>query len=295
MTTKKKIAAIKELIIAKKLLQNSEVLIKSDTLENNLVAVSNLNSALDIFLRILSRQQKIRSTKELDNVSLEKQWSILSEKYEHEFGQKLSMKTQIFTLSNITQNFIEHDIVPSNSQLQELCQALNVFMDELTLKLFVLDFQDIDFHLLLENKQVQQTLKAAQDAFEGGDYEQVLKNSSLAFHIALEDQRHKINYLSEQDLLKPEPFMLDKSIKLHIDSKDQEFIHLVLGTPPKKLEHFKKIVPTVIISEDEHNRPEIVLSNYVDEDAISQENASFCLNFVLETILHWERQDLMKK
>ena len=294
MTKQKKIAAIKELIIAKKLLHNSEELIKTDSIENNLVAIANLNSALNIFLKIISTQQKIKSIKQLNNISLEKKWSILSKEYKRQYGQELSMKTLIFTLVNITQNFTEHNIVPTKAQVQELTRALSVFMQNLVPEMFSLEFHDIDFHLLFNNAQVRRTIKAASMAFDAKEYEIVLKKASLAFHIALEDQRQKLNYLSKKGLLKPELFMLDGPIDLHIDSSDREFIHLVLGTPPKKLERFKQLVPTVLITEDDHERPEIIVSNFVDENAVSKENAEFCLNFILENILHWESLDLVK-
>ena len=87
---------------------------------------------------------------------------------------------------------------------------------------------------------------------------------------------------------------LYKSIDIHIDSKEQDFIHLVLGTPPKKLERFKQLVPTVLITEDNEGRSEIIVSDFVDETVILKENAEFCLNFVLETILYWESLELIQ-
>jgi hypothetical protein len=294
MSRKPKKVIIKELIIAKKLLQNSEEIIKYDSIEHNLIAIFNLNSALNIILRVLSTQQKVKSFKQLDSISLEKQWLLLSEQYKKQYGKELSMKTQIFTLTNITKKFTELDIIPTKVQVQELAQALSIFMDDLTSKMFGLELQDIDFHLLLDNIQVQRLLKTAQGASSNEKYEEVLKNTSLAFHIALEDQRQKLNYLSEKGLLRPELLMLDKSIDIHIDSKDQDFIHLVLGTPPKKLERFKQLVPTVLITEDDKGRSEIIVSDFVDETAIIKENAEFCLNFVLETILYWESLELIQ-
>ncbi len=285
---------IKELIIAKKLLLNSLDLIDSDTLENNLIAISNLNSALNMFLEIIAKRQKIKSIKQLDNVSLEKKWSILSDAYKHQYGQELSMKTQIFTLANITQNFVEYNMIPTKAQVKELCQALFVFMQELVSEMFDLDFQEIDFHLLLDNAQIRRNLKLAFSAFETEKYDEVLKSTSLAFHIAIENQRQKLNYLSEKGILNPELLLLDKSIGIHLDSKDQEFIHLILGTQPTKLERFMQLVPTVLISEDEKGRSEIIVSDFVNQEEISKENADFCLNFVLETILHWESLELEK-
>ena len=245
-------------------------------------------------METLNTQQKIKTIKELKIPSLEEQWTTLSNDYEKRYGQKLSMKTQIFTISNITKSFTEHNIIPTKTQVHELVQALSIFMHELTLKVFGLNFQDIDFHLLMDNPQVRRTLKVAVNAINNGDYKEVLKNSSLAFNIALEDQRHKLNYLSEKGILKPELFMLDKSINLHFNSKDHDFIHTVLGTQQKKLEQFNKIVPTVIITEDDDVGPKIVISDYVDEGAVSKDNAQFCIDFVLETILHWESLDLVK-
>jgi hypothetical protein len=294
MTSDKKKALIKKLILAKKLLQNSEKLLESDTLEHNMIAVFNLNSALNIILKVLSTQHKIKSIKELKNGSLEKRWALLSEEYKKRYGSELSMKTQIFTLANITQDFIEKNIIPTKIQVQELTQALVVFMREMVLEAFGFEYQDVDFHLLFENSQVQRALKTAGVALENSDYEEVLRQASLAFHVAIEDQRQKLNYLSKNGLLNPEKLMLDKDIELHINSNDQDFLNLVLGTPPKKLEKFKQLVPTVLITEDEKDRAEIVVSDYVDDPAITLENAEFCLNFILETILHWESLDFMK-
>ena len=119
-------AVIKELIIAKKLLENSFQLIENDTLENNLIAVTNLNSALDIFLRILSTHQKIKSVKQLDKLTLEKQWTLLSKKYKQYYGETLSMKNQIFILNNIISEFIMYTrpilkFVISAKHYQSLC------------------------------------------------------------------------------------------------------------------------------------------------------------------------------
>ena len=285
---------IRQLMVAKKLLMKSEELIDSDSIENNLVVISNLNFTLNLFLETLGTQQKIKTLKELNIRSLEEQWTTLSNDYERRYGQKLSMKTQIFTISNITKSFTEHNVIPTKAQVHELVQALSIFMHELTSKVFGLDFQDIDFHLLMDNPQVRRKLKLAEDAINNGSYKEVLKNSSLAFNIALEDQRHKLNFLSEKGILKPELFMLDKSISLHFDSKDHEFIHTILGTQQKKLEQFNKIVPTVIITEDDDGEPKIVISDFVDEDVVSKDNARFCIDFVFETILHWESLDLVK-
>jgi len=295
MVKKKMLATIKELIIAKKLLENSKNLIKIDSMENNLIAIYNLNSALNIILKILGEQQKIKSIKQLKNISLEKQWDILSQKYKQQYGQDLSMKTQIFTLNNIINNFVDHDMLPINTQVKELYQALSVFIDGVVSQILNLKFGELDFYLLIQNTQVQKTIKRANMAIEAEEYAEVLKSTSAAFQIAIEDQRQKINYLSDQGILKPEPFMLDRSINIHIDAKDREFIHLVLGTPTKSLERFKHLVPTAIITEDGESRPEIVISDFVDVEASTKENAVFCLNFVLETVLHWESLDLVSE
>ncbi|MFW9880404.1 MAG: hypothetical protein ACFFG0_45620, partial [Candidatus Thorarchaeota archaeon] len=167
---------IRQLIIAKKLLTKSEELIESDLIENNLVAISNLNFILNTLLESLSTQQKIKTLKELKTPSLEEQWNALSNDYEQRYGQKLSMKTQIFTISNIMRNFIENNILPSKIQVLELIQALSVFIQELTMKVFGLDFQELDFHLLMDNPQVRRALNLAVDAFNNGDYKEVLKN-----------------------------------------------------------------------------------------------------------------------
>lgn len=295
MIPKRKLPIVKKLIIAKKLLQNSEELIELNSLEKNLVAISNLNSAFNIILMIFCKQAKIKSIKQLDNISLEKQWNILSKEYKKRFDQDLSMKTQIFTLNNIMSDFIDHGIYPTTNQVLDLTRALSIFIEDFVDKVFELEYKDLDLYLLIENNQVQHTIKQARKSLDAGEFEEVLKAASSAFQVALEDQRRKINYLSERNLINPELIMLDKSISLNIKPKEEDFIHLILKTPQKDLQKFKQLVPTAIIAEDKARRSEVVVSDYVSEVSISNENAEFCLNFVLETILNWENMDLMIK
>lgn len=295
MVKKKMIPVIKKLIIAKKLFVRSQKLIEKDSLENNLIAIFNLNSALNIVLEVLSEQQSVKSVKQIKGWDLEQQWEILSKEYKKRYSQELSMKTQIFTLNTVIDDFTKFGQVPNSTQVHELGRALGVFIEELIFQVFEIKFSDLDFHYLIDHPQVKNAIKNANKALNNDRFDEVLKETSTAFHIALEEQRQKLNYLSAQDLLKPDLLMLEKSIKLHIDPKDQDFIHLILRTNPKKLERFKQLIPTAVISEDENNRPEIVISDFVDNAVLSYENAEFCLNFVLETILHWESLDLLKR
>jgi hypothetical protein len=297
MTKEIEPSTLKELILAKQLISNSQRLTLVDSLENNIIAIFNLNSALNIVLKILSTSSKLKlkSIKELRNSPIERQWSKLSEEYKKRYDHELSMKTQIFTINDLIVDFTEHGKYPSNIQLKELGQALSLFIEDTMERVLGIDFTELDIHLLILTPQVQENFKFAKDAFHSKDYSEVLKLSSIAYHLALENQRQKINYLSEQGLLKPESIMLDKAVKIHIEPKDEDFIHLILRTNLKKLETFKQFVPTVVISEDGAGRPELMVSDFVDESKISQENASYCLNFILETILMWESLDLIKK
>jgi hypothetical protein len=295
MVSKKKLDIVKELILAKKLLQYSEKLIKEKNLDSNIIAVHNLNSALNIVLSLFSTQHKINSTKQLNSKNLEEQWAILSQEYKTRFGQDLSMKTQIFTLNNIITDLIEYDKYPSNNQVIELTQALSIFIEDFVSKVFQLSFQDLDFHILIEHPQVRNTIKEARDALYSEDFSKVLRLASASFQLAIEDQRQKINYLSDQGLLKPELLMLDKSINININPSEEDFIHLILRTPQKELQRFKQLVPTALISLNEKNKAEVVVSDYVDDRKISKENAEFCYNFVLETVLNWENLNLLIK
>jgi hypothetical protein len=297
MTKKIEPSTLKELILAKQLISNNQRLTLIDSLENNMIAIFNLNSALNIVLKILSTSSKLKlkSIKELRNSPIERQWSKLSEEYKKRYDHELSMKTQIFTINDLIVDFTEHGKYPNNTQVKELSQALSLFIEDTMKRIFGINFGELDIHLLISNPQAQKNFKQAKDAFNLKNYSEVLRLSSITYHLALEDQRQKINYLSERELLKPESIMVDSSVKIHIEPKDEDFIHLILRTNLKNLEKFKQLVPTVVLSEDTAGRSELVVSEFVDESKISEENASFCLNYVIETILHWECLDLIKK
>jgi hypothetical protein len=287
---------LKELILIKQLISNSKKLALEDSMENNLIAIFNLNSALNIVLNILSSKSKLKtkSIKELRNSPIDMQWSKLSESYKKRYDHDLSMKTQIFTINNLIVDFTEHGKYPNNTEIIKLSQALTLFIEDTIEHIFGFDFSESDIHLLITNPQVRDNYKRARNLFHSDNYSEGLKLSSITYHLALEDQRQKINYLSEQDLLKPESIMVDSTLKIHIKPQDEDFIHMVLRTDQKKLEKFKQLVPTVVLSEDVSGRSELVVSDFVDQSKISKENAKFCLNFVLDTILMWENLDLIK-
>lgn len=252
------------------------------------MVIHNLNSALNLTLEVLKTNLKIRSNDQFKGNAFEKQWSMIAKEYKKRFGQDLQMKTQLFTINNALNNFIKNDVLPSNTEARELCSALSVFISVVVSNMFSTDLAGLDLELLLSAPQVRRAYRAAREAYGAEMYDEVLKKSTLAFHIALEDQRQKLNFLSKKGMLKPEIFMLDKPIELHLEPKDADFIHVMLRTPLKRFERFKQIVPTTLVSEDADAGPEIIISDYVDDSMVSKENAEFCLNFTLETILNWK-------
>ena len=287
----------KQLILAKILLQKSEALVNDDSMESNLAAIFNLNSALEIILKILTEYSmtKIKSIKQLKTGSLEMHWSVLSQEYKKRYGQDLSMKTQIFTINNLILDFTDHGLTTKTNQISDLNKALSIFMEDVINNIFGLNYSELDLFQLIPNPQVRQEFRAAKWAYNSNDLASTFRYISASFHIALEDQRQKLNYLSDQGLLKPEAILLKEPINIHFSIDDEEFIHLVLGTNPKKLERFKQLVPSAMITQDRQGKPEVVVSDYVDKSLLSTENAIFCMNFLLETILDWENLDLIKK
>ncbi len=288
-------STLKKLILVKLLLQKNELLVCDDSIESNLVACFNLNSALEIILKILTEQskKKITSVKDLKTSSLEKNWSILSLEYKNRFGQELSMKTQIFTINNLVSDFIKRGRTPMTNQILELNNALSIFIEDVVSKLFGIRYSDIGLFQLIPNSQVRNEFRTAQEALKNKDLPRVFRSISAAFYIALEDQRQRLNYLSENGLLNPDILMLQTPINIRFNPNDEEFIHLVLGTNPKKFQRFRQLVPSAVLSEDREGKTEVVVSDYVDSNQLLRENALFCMNFVLETILRWEKIDFM--
>ncbi len=294
MVKKPNPAIIKQLILAKKLLKHSHELVDIDRMENNLMAIFGLNSALNIILKLFGEQEKIKSIKQLNSGMLEREWETLSNRYRNRYNQELSMKTQIFTIDKIMHNIFENNEYPSHHQVIELAQALNIFLEDFVGRVFDLELTNLDFHVLVENSQVKNLLTKAIIALDRDEYSNVLKMTVEAYQIALEDQRQKLNFLLENGLLKPELLMLGQPVNIHIQPSDEDFIHMILHTDIKKLNRFKQLVPTAIITEDENNQPQIVISDFVSDSVDSKENANFCLDFTVDTILRWESCDLMK-
>lgn len=173
---------------------------------------------------------------------------------------------------------------------EDLDQLLQITSREL----FNIPLKLVDYHLLIENNQIRNIMIKCMDRMVEENYKEAIKKCALAFSISLEEQRQRLNYLMKRKELSTALFFLDSPETLYYKLQDYSFILMALQVDINKYKMFEKIVPTTMISDDEREGISITISDFVPEQWITLDSATYCLNFVSETVIMWENMKLRR-
>ncbi|VVB86640.1 Uncharacterised protein [uncultured archaeon] len=206
---------------------------------------------------------------------------------------------------HVVRNQAQHyGIIPDIKFVQRYRETTENFMKDVIHNIFKLNYSDITLAILIQNEQVRKTIEEAEKSFFNMEYEKSMKLSSMAFAVAKSDEQQRIfgsGSLYFKFRGKSLPIAIKPTLKGHelaeilelLIDFTSEFSELVLEELEilklrldyKKYMHYKKISPQAEFSDGGDKEPKIietVKKNY------NHNNALFCLNFVIDSILKWE-------
>lgn len=226
------------------------------------------------------------------------------------FGNKCALpnRRDMQVLHKTRNNAQHYAMIPDSNSLQHFREITEKFMEDVVYKIFGIHFREITLAILIQNGEVKKYIEDAEKHFLNGEYKKSIKSSFLAFYVAKSDEQGKI-YGSGSMVLRM--FSLIRKSKRNeyketkigqklFDGQDlttselTDYISVVNELMLKELEIFKlkldykkymqyiRICPDVIIYDVVPN--EIEIQNHV----CNYENALFCLNFVIDSIIKWE-------
>jgi len=216
----------------------------------------------------------------------------LNNKLEKEYDISLTGYNQILLLFERRYSVRYANSMVHKDDVFKIKEQILVLLKEISDMVFGISYKEMEYHHVISDDQLKETLGECNKLILEEDYKEAIKRSSLAFSISLESQRHRLNYLMENEELNTSLFSLDSERTLYYKLQDYSFILLALQVNLKKYRLFIKIVPTTMIDDNSEEGVSITISDFVHSRWIGLKWARFCYNFVVETILQWESMDL---
>ena len=296
--------ALKRFCNCKKYFQNGSRHLADDLMGDSLQALENFYRCAKITRRILEERLNVRpediskAREEIHGDENEQIYSLKCEilaifnRFKDKFGKELEGFKSIVQLNMLRREVHGTRSFPAKEILVKFKEDLDRLLQITSRELFRLPLKLVDYHLLIENDQIRKIMIRCVERIVGENYKEAIKKCALAFSISLEDQRQRLNYLLERKELSTALFFLDSPETLYYKLQDYSFILMALQVDINKYKKFEKIVPTTMISDDEREGVSITISDFVPEQWITMESATYCLNFVSETVIMWENMEL---
>lgn len=274
---------------------------------DRLVAILHYDASIEHLLNIILSFFEITSKKEkLENFSI--LWDAVNtelEKNKDEIGKfKLPNRREVEQLHNVRNQAQHFGIIPDAKFVQRFQGTTEKIMKNVISNVFKIDYLEITSALLIQNEEIKKFIKKSEKLFTNQEFEKSMILSSIAFEMAKLDEQQRI--FGSGSLMFKEARKGLPLFKKEIEGRSQKKVleHLIdyisgfgilildeieilkLRLDYKKYMHFKRISPQVNFpNNDISKEPEI---KELETKCYDYENALFCLNFVIDTIIIWE-------
>ncbi len=267
----------------------SHEFIESGNIFGRLHGLCGLKQTVDLTLYALSMYYKF-SPEEIAENTTKARWERCSPKYKDETDKRLPLKKQIFNLQDVYLESCSQGRLPTVEELRDFDRFVRIFLSNVIRNIYQLRFHELNLYLTIENPQVRDALEEALIALEEGDYAISIKKSSLAFSLALENERLKLDHWKKTGLydeMYTYLFLFENPEALAFKLQDYSFILLALGTDIEKFNEFQEIIPVVMLTVGDDAKTSVNIGDFIKEEYDNYESAYFCYTFVLETTLMW--------
>lgn len=298
---------IKRFCNSKKFYLDGTRAVNGPLMGDTLVALENIHRSGNIVIDILKEKLNIQRAdviKAKKEIPEEKDDSIRSMKaeiiaifaeYKRRFKREPPGLKDMAHLAIIRKDVHNTRSFPTKDVLVNLNERIGQLLELTSEDVFGVSFELMDYHLIIGTAKIRNILTKCLDDIINEDFKESIRKSALAFSISLERQRQRLNYLLERRELSTALFFLDSPETLYYKFQDYSFILMALQVDLKKYKSFERMVPTIMINDNDREGVSITVSDYVHEKWLTGDSARFCFNFVTETVLLWENMNLRKQ
>lgn len=258
-----------------------------------------MHDAVELFLQLASEHLNTGAA----HPGFMDYWDILNRKLDpKELEQKESMRR----LNKARVALKHHGTFPSDLDIESFRASTTSFFQDNTLLVFAVALDDISLIEFVNPESSRQKLKETQDQIQNGDTLAALDNIALAFTEMIADYEDRkrtqfhsspfyfgrnMTFLSSfhmrlhgGSLSSPERKLGDfvDNVKESIEAMQDAIKMLALGIDYRKYSKFKQLTPhlTRVMSGDW-----VIHRRFEESEKPSQEDARFCIDFVIESAL----------
>ncbi|MCW4015464.1 MAG: hypothetical protein NWF06_03760 [Candidatus Bathyarchaeota archaeon] len=268
----------RRLVYVKKLYFHAHEHISHQTEFDRMIAIHNLDNAVELLLKCVAIQKNIKLKKPLF-IYFPELWKAIDRTI------PLPKKTEMFQL-HAFRNDVQHwGVSPLSSEFVTRFDVyVSDFIKAVLKQVFDIEFDELFMASLVEDTTLRKILTIAEEAFEKRDYKKCMLHAIAAFSRAKWEHFDELNF-------RP-PLMREL-----IDNLAEDVTILKLGIDYLTYRKYKKIAPSAYWDDEEENvkyaRP--IMAAFDEEEGrkvelkmFSKEKALFTFNFVLNCILQWK-------
>lgn len=260
----------KRLVYVKRLHMHAQEHILHGTDFDKMVAVHHLDNVNELLLKCVAASYGI-SFKNPLKVNFPTLWGRVNEKYKENQGSELPNKTEVFYIHRIRTDVQHWGRTPfSLDSVKEFDEQTHGFVQTILNTVYGLKYEELSLSSLVKDIKIRAPLNEAERYIANEKWKEAITKVSVAFAHA-EAKAQKKRYLPTVP-----------RIRIGLEDVDERVGVLALGLDIEEYKRFKKNTPVVMYP----LRDEPVIQ-WIGEFNFTRENALFCFNFALNSVLRW--------
>ena len=286
---------VRRLIYSKALLLHGIRHAEENSAVDSAFAILHFDNSMEMILNIIleyfgAPAKQERKFYEIINAANE----VIKEKMNID-GNKLLNSREITNLHNVRNAIQHHGLIPDENEVRRYCILTQKVVDNVTSKLFGLEYEDLSLALLIKDEQIHELFSKANSAYEKANYQKTIIYCVTAFERAKNNEQillHGSGIIIKKIIAQG---TIPKPIEEYLEIVTEELEILKLRLDYKKYQKYRDISHELkpflwISSEDAVSKVKKIISNKLAEFEASslKDCARFCLDFTIESILRWE-------
>ncbi|MDH5463595.1 MAG: hypothetical protein OEW49_04740 [Nitrosopumilus sp.] len=260
------------------------------------VSILSFHDSAELFLQLAS--EYLNASKNENGFM--SYWEVLKEKLPlGEITQKESMRR----LNKSRVQLKHNGTLPSKLDIESFRATITNFFNENTLLIFNIEFDSISMIDVIQNQQVKDNLKKAQELMNKGKSTDCLKELAKALAMLIKDyEERKRDEYGQSPFFFGHNLSFNSSFFMGIDGKLGDFVDKVkeslesiqdaikvlsLGFDYKRYAKFKLLTPNVIIDWEGN----YVIGDLSSKKSFTKDDCKFCFDYVIDSAIRLQDFD----
>lgn len=283
---------LKRITYAKFLLLQGHEILQSSTPIADGVSVSLYQDAAEMLLRSVAEyfDADIKPRTSFDEI-----FNKIENASNNKNKVKISSKIAITQLNKSRVNFKHHGLLPTHDDSKKFSHDIEVFFQRTVEDCFGLNYEDISLAGVVKNDRIRNFLNLTEKCFYDANFSEAVMNSTKAFRLILQKTTfaeigEKFYTFRDFDNRELSKVLLD--IEESITEHEKQLNILKYGINLADYTHFQNITPAVSLSAARTFHIEYLTK--INDDEL-EDNAQFCLNFVILSAIKVEQKEYIKR